>query len=257
MKKFGIKLLSLVLGFAMVNMNNTFISYGAELSNTDVTLNVGDVTTISVFGDSQGYWTSDKPDVASVENGVIRGLSAGDAVVSFIEYGDIKSDVRVSVIDSKVIKQFDNYSITNNAVKENELKPGKYVIKAERGKFGTYTISQVSENIGFMESRSIITNTIVSLEDGYNVKLDGCLLYSLESIKLNTSSSGGFVVGQHIPAGVYVIETDNCDVGQYILYTDTDKNEISESYNIKQDTPYSIRLYEGEYIELNGLKLVG
>lgn len=257
MKKLGSKLIALILGVFMVNANNAFVSKAANLSNTEVTLNVGDVTTVTVFDKVEGYWTSDKPDVATVENGVIRGLSAGDAIVSFVEYGDIRNDIKVSVVDTKAIKQFDTYSVTNNIVKENDLKPGKYVIKAQRGKFGTYTVSQVTENIGFMESSNIWTNAVVNLEEGYEIKLDNCLLYSLESIKLNTSSSGAFIVGQHIPAGTYVIETDNCDVGQYILYKDANKDEINEAYNIKQDTPYSIRLYEGEYIELDGLKLVG
>ena len=111
--------------------------------------------------------------------------------------------------------------------------------------------------MGYMSSADIITNNIVDLEDGSKLNVENCSVYSLESIKLNTSSSGSFIVGQHISAGTYVIETDNCDVGQYILYKDVDKNEILESYHIKQDTPYTVRLYEGEYIELNGLKLVG
>lgn len=257
MKKLSSKLMALIVTISLLSMNNILFSNAANLSITEVTLNVGDITTVTVFDNVNGYWVSDKPDVATVEDGVIRGLSAGDAVISFVEYGDVKNDIKVSVVDTKAIKKFDKYSVTNTPIKENDLKPGRYIIKAERGKFGTYTISQVSENIGYMQSANILTNTVTDLEDGCEIELGNCLLYSLESIKLNTSTQGSFIVGQHIPAGTYIIETDNCDIGQYILYKDASKDEISEAYNIKQDTPYSVRLYEGEYIELNGLKLVG
>lgn len=252
-----IKMLTVVAIMLALGISNILSGNAVSLSSTEVTLNVGDVTTVTVFEDVDGYWISDKPDVAAVENGVIRGLSAGDAIVSFVEQGDIKNEVKVSVVDTKAIKQFNSYNIKNTPVKEDDLKPGRYVVKAERGKFGTYTIKLIDANIGYMQSGSVLTNTVVDLKENYNIELSGCLLYSLESIKLNTSSQGSFIVGQHIPAGTYIIETDNCDVGQYILYKDASKSEIVESYNIKQDTPYSVRLYEGEYIELNGLKLVG
>lgn len=258
MKKLNLLNIAIKIGILLVLIMNVQLmlkAHGADLSTTDVTLNIGDITTVTVFDDVDGYWVSDKPNVATVEDGVIKGLSAGDAIISYVEYGDIRTDVKVTVVDNKVLPKFKEYIISETSKEENSLRPGKYVIVADRGKFGNYTISYTDSNMGYMSSANILTNNIVDLEDGSKLNVENCSVYSLESIKLNTSSSGSFIVGQHISAGTYVIETDNCDVGQYILYKNVDKNEILESYHIKQDTPYTVRLYDGEYIELNGLKL--
>lgn len=106
------------------------------ISNTEVELNINETFKINAYKMPSGditnlIYTSLNENIATIDSdGLIKGISLGETiiVISSKEYSNIKSLCKIKIIDNKNIY---NFSIDNNNIDINTLKPFKININIE------------------------------------------------------------------------------------------------------------------------------
>lgn len=132
-----------------------------------------------------------------------------------------------------------------------DIPPGEYILYAENMDAGFRLYADTSQEISDM-TMYFDYNSIVTIENGNLLKLSDCYAVPIEENPIiDTSSTGMFKVGLHIPAGEYQLEATG-DGGRYAIFPDSTYTDIIS--NEEFDTQTSLSVSDGQYLDLNNCK---
>lgn len=118
-------------------------------------------------------------------------------------------------------------------------------------------------------SDSFKYNAIVYVEDDDVMHLTNCYAVPLDQARINPIEECMVMVGEHIPAGTYQLDylrgTSNaatCTVYETLDFHDeyeedkTTVEDVSEVTKISNGSTTKVELEEGQYVQLNGCRLI-
>ena len=138
-----------------------------------------------------------------------------------------------------------------------DLPAGEYVILANASSAGYYAIR--SDSSGSLQS--IISNdnfdynAIVIVSDGQYLEVTRGRIYRIDGVELDTSGSGTFKVGYHIPAGEYkIVQTSTVSA-----YIEVSTNPSGSIYSIVTNDNFEgvkyITVNDGQYLTITRGKI--
>ena len=143
----------------------------------------------------------------------------------------------------------------------SDIPAGEYVIFNDGFLFGYYEIT--SDSTGAFDS--IISNdnfeynTIVTLNEGEYLKMQESHAVALKEVKeLDTTGTGMFKIGLHLPAGEYKLEcTDTITgLGYYEISSDSSHNSNSILTNDNFEGNTYVTVQDGQYLKISAAKIV-
>lgn len=143
----------------------------------------------------------------------------------------------------------------------SDIPAGEYVL-FNNSFFAYFEINKDSSGSieAIIANDNFDTNSIVSLSDGQYFTMTGCYAVPIAECKeIDSTSSGMFKVGYHIPAGEYKVEIDeNSVVGLAYLEVSTDSTHNLESITANDNFEGSkyITVDNGQYLKLVGCHIV-
>ena len=260
------KRLITILLLIITNIVSNTVGYAYSFSSTSKVITAGDTSRIKVTDDNGnevvGTWKSENTDIARVDDyGNVTAISAGKTRVTFDDGKNFEKDIEISVRGPK--RDYYNNTYVVKALGDEEdtykvldaIQPGVYVVFND-GDDANITIETGNdENIlGIKYNSDVKYNTIINVEDGDIIRQNNCKIASLDS-ELDTTGSGVFIVGTHVSAGDYIVETDNCKGGTVEVYSDVSYKDCLQALPVEQKTPKNISLHDGNVVVLNGTKL--
>jgi hypothetical protein len=260
------KRLITILLLIITNIMSSTVGYAYSFSSTSKVLTAGNTSRVKVTDDNGnevvGTWKSKDTDIARVDNeGNVTAISAGKTKITFDDGKNFEKDIEISVKDSKREYYNNMYMVRELGDADdpytvlNAIQPGVYIVLKDGDDANVTIETDNDENIlGIKYNSAVKYNTIIKVEDGDIIRQNHCKLVSLDS-ELDTTGSGVFIVGTHVPAGDYAIETDNCKEGTVEVYSDVSYKECLLALPVEQKKPQSVSLKDGNIIVLNGAKL--
>ena len=166
----------------------------------------------------------------------------------YTTFTDITSSVKLSTSSStSSSKSYTQYSAGVYKV-GTDLPAGEYVVFAS-GSAGYFCVSSDSNQNDILFNDNFSTNSIITVNDGEYVNLSRCYAIPLsENPEVNTSASGMFKVGTHIPAGEYKIDSGT-DSGYYCIYSNSRQDNIIANDNFTGQNYVTVS--DGQYLVLN------
>ena len=242
-----------------------------------------------------GSWKSDNNKVCTVDSdGTITGVGLGTSIVHFKGDDGTTKDINVNIIRNKLknknvsyivrdseveyteqvvqeteapiidenhitVAEWDAELLENNSSSEDEdetiIEPGVYIVKAI-GNDARCTVESADALLGvkYNSNINVGSNAIIEVASKDKVNTYNCELLDLYE-PLNTTGSGEYIVGMHVPAGSYIVETDNSERGAVEIYTGCNKENAVYTEIVTQDSPVVINLADGQLVSLIDCKL--
>jgi len=138
-----------------------------------------------------------------------------------------------------------------------DLPAGEYVILATSNKSCYYAIYSNSSR----STQSLISNqyfgynAIVIVSDGQYLEVNRGRIYRIDGVELDTSGSGIFKVGYHIPAGEYKIVQTDSDSAYVEVSTNPSGSYTSIVTNDNFEGIKYITVTDGQYLTINRGKI--
>ncbi len=253
---------TLIVSIGVVYSSVYSLAY--NISSDGEVIKAGETTKILITDDDgnevTGSWTSDNTDVARVdEHGNITGLSNGQSKITFTDNKEFEKTFIIGVESNTKEYYNELYIVAEKYDDETDIDgtiaPGVYIVMATEDDANITIESGNEENIlGIKYNSDVKYNTIISVDENDRIRQHGCKIVSLDT-ELDTTGSGVFLVGTHVPAGEYVVETDNSLDGTVEIYEDYDYADCIAALPVEQDSPQHVSLADGNVIVLNGCKL--
>lgn len=129
-----------------------------------------------------------------------------------------------------------------------DIPSGEYILFAENGT-GYFAVSSDSNQNDILFNDNFKYNSIIAVQEGEYVNLSRCYAVPFsDDVDINTSSTGMFKVGTHIPSGEYKLESGE-EKGYYCIYADSRHSEIIANDNFDNQTYVTVT--DGQYLLLN------
>lgn len=142
-----------------------------QISDSSISLNVGDSKNLNFFfepadKDPKLVWSSSNTNVVTVSDGVLFGVSKGNATVT-VSYGDLSSSVSVTVISvsdlfNQIYDDLESVTVNLNEVSSSIISAWHFAIWDSEDYFFDDVVFYL-----WLETGSRIT-TMVQLVDAYN-----------------------------------------------------------------------------------------
>lgn len=143
------------------------------------------------------------------------------------------------------------YEYDNSKV-GTDIPAGEYVLYANDGD-GYFCVSSDSNQSDILLNGGFEYNAIVTLYDGEYLEMSHCYAVPIEEEPaVDSSGSGMFKVGVHIPAGEYRLEADE-EKAYYCVYPDSRQSTIAAN-NIFEQQDY-VTVSDGQYLLLERCRL--
>ena len=130
------------------------------------------------------------------------------------------------------------------------IPAGEFVVFAEDGG-GTCMMRTLSAENYSSRTEIFAYNAILIFEEGQYITLRSCRAVPVNLVnnaQLNTTGSGMFKIGMHIPAGVYTFVPDEGTTGSVTVYPSMPADPEPEPVVIAG--AYSVRVINGQYVKL-------
>ncbi|MDY3997517.1 MAG: peptidoglycan-binding domain-containing protein [Blautia sp.] len=128
-----------------------------------------------------------------------------------------------------------------------DIPSGEYILFAENGT-GYFAVSIDSNQNDILFNDNFGYNSIVTVEEGEYFDLSRCYAVPFsDDINIDTSGTGMFKVGTHIPAGEYKLEAGS-ERGYYCIYSDSRHDDIVANDNFDGQTYVTVS--KGQYLQL-------
>ena len=183
------------------------------------------------------------------------GLEVGyDAARKMATVGEVKP----LTSDQTALAIYSSYDSGNYKVGV-DIPAGKYVLipnQSDASAYFSYSTDPNGNDI--IENDNFEGNSIIEIKNNEYLDLSRCTAYPIDNYPPINSSNGyyadGFyIVGVHIPAGEYKLETTSDYNGYYCLYNDLRREDIDSNDNFENSRYISIM--EGQYLKLSRCKL--
>lgn len=133
-----------------------------------------------------------------------------------------------------------------------DIPSGEYVVFASDDNTGYFCVSADSNQNDIYFNDSFNYNSIITVQDGEYLELSRCHAISItEDPEVNTTSSGMFKVGVHIPSGEYKIES-TYGSGYYCIYSDSRQSDIIANNGFEGQSYVTVK--DGQYLLLSRCK---
>lgn len=139
----------------------------------------------------------------------------------------------------------------------SDIASGEYVLFASRSS-GYFSISSDSSGSfnSIIGNGNFDTFTIVTISDGQYLELSRSYAVPIENVPvLDTTSSGTFKIGYHLPAGEYRLEAENGH-GYYAICSNSLQTFDSIIANDNFENNAYISVSDGQYLELSRCHIV-
>lgn len=129
-----------------------------------------------------------------------------------------------------------------------DIPSGEYVVFAKSGT-GYFCVSSDSNQNDITFNDNFEYNSIITVEDGEYLDLSRCYAVPLsDDPDVELGGSGMFLVGTHIPAGEYKIDSGN-EYGYYCIYSSSRQDHIIANDNFTGTTYVTVD--NGQYLEFS------
>jgi cytoskeletal protein RodZ len=140
-----------------------------------------------------------------------------------------------------------------------DIPAGEYVVFCDNNLLGYFELS--SDSTGSLESiianENFSYNSIITIKDGEYFKMQGSYAVPMkEAGTLNTTGSGMFKIGTHLPAGEYKLESTGDTMGYYEVATDSSHNLNSIKTNENFEGNTYVTVTDGQYLKISSAKIV-
>lgn len=128
-----------------------------------------------------------------------------------------------------------------------DIPAGEYILFAG-GETGYFCVSSDSNADNILLNDNFEYNSIITVQDGEYLELTRCYAVGMsDNLDIDTSGTGMFKVGTHIPAGEYKLEAGN-EKGYYCIYSDSRHGDIIANNNFDGQTYVTVS--DGQYLQL-------
>lgn len=140
-----------------------------------------------------------------------------------------------------------------------DIPAGVYILFPNDADVRAYfSYSSDANGNDIIENDNFEGNSIIEIHDNEYLELSRCTAYPLDSAPTIQTTNGYFtdgfyIVGVHIPAGEYKIETTDNTSGYYCLYNDIRREDIDSNDNFENSRYISVQ--EGQYLLLSRCKV--
>lgn len=129
-----------------------------------------------------------------------------------------------------------------------DIPSGEYILFADDG-IGYFSVSSDSNQNNIIFNENFEYNTIITVYDGDYLDLARCYaVASSENPDVNTSKTGMFKVGVHIPSGEYKLDSKG-DNGYYCIYSSSRQDNIVSNDNFNGQTYVTVS--DGQYLKID------
>ncbi|MBR2716072.1 MAG: Ig-like domain-containing protein [Ruminococcus sp.] len=233
------KLMSLVMILVLV-LSISACGFGElkrlELSNTDMSLTVGDSKTINVYADPENAevkkltWSTSNSDIASVENGTVKALGEGNAVIT------VEAENGVSVSCNVEVKAKDITGITLNKASTSVKKGSTIQLEAKvtpvDAPTGNLKWTSSDDSIATVNSSGYVTGVkagVVNIVCAATNGVEGSCTVTVEETakKKSASSKSTTVVNNYYGYGHY--HPDYVYSEYDFVFPDSSTRQLSET----------------------------
>ena len=128
-----------------------------------------------------------------------------------------------------------------------DMPAGEYILFASGGK-GYFCVSSDSNAKDILFNDNFEYNSIITVLEGEYLDLSRCYAVPIsENPDVDTTGTGMFKVGLHIPAGEYKLNSGN-QKGYYCIYSDSRQDDIIANDNFEGQSYVTVN--NGQYLEL-------
>lgn len=180
------------------------------------------------------------------------GLDAVEAL--FLSDGTFNDKIKTL---ADVYKTETGVALYSNAIQEgqhkigDDMQSGEYVLFSDYGS-GYFCVSSDSNGTDIIANDNFEYNSIITVNDGEYLELSRCYAVPLvEVTELPIDKANMFLVGTHLPAGEYCLESD--ESGYYCIYEDSRHNNIITNGNFEGQSYVSVS--DGQYLLLSRRKI--
>lgn len=129
-----------------------------------------------------------------------------------------------------------------------DIPSGEYVLFASDGK-GYFCLSSDGNADDIIVNDNFEYNSILTINDGEYLNLTRCYAIPIaENPTVETTQTGMFLVGKHIPAGEYKLDAGS-DSGYYCIYSSSRQDNIVSNDNF--DGQRYVTVSDGQYLLLS------
>jgi len=159
---------------------------------------------------------------------------------------------------------YESYDKSSRIEVGDDISEGRYVLfNNQDTRSASVSIKNDGKNI---LTDSFWYNYIIEVDDEDVIYLTNCYLVDYDDAYVFSPEEGFFEVGKHIDAGDYYIEwvrgdkSANCVVYDKLYYTNDDEYKDSskwrKTYSVSGNGHTKVELEEGQYVKLDGCRLV-
>lgn len=204
---------------------------------------------LAACGGAETVETPSNDDAAKVDQEAVVTETDGD-----------NTAIEESLGDETEKKEVTKYKASTYKV-GTDIPAGEYVLFSDS--FSAY-FELNKDSSGSLEAiianDNFDANSIVTLSDGQYFTMTGCYAVPIEECKeIDSTSSGMFKIGYHIPAGEYRIETDENSIVS-LAYLEVSKDSTHNLESITANDNFEgakyITVENGQYLKLVGCHIV-
>ncbi|WP_434311420.1 hypothetical protein [Hominifimenecus sp. rT4P-3] len=130
-----------------------------------------------------------------------------------------------------------------------DIPAGEYVLFAKSTVAGYFCLSKDSNDNDIITNENFSYNSIITVREGEYFTLKRCYAVPIEEAgDLDTSQTGTFKIGVHLPAGEYKVTADN-GKGYYCVYNDGRQDDIEANDNFSGSSYVTVS--DGQYLVLS------
>lgn len=225
----------------------------ASLNKTNIKLSVGETYTLKASSGKVTKWSSSMSGVASVKNGKVTALNVGSTVITAkTSKGNVKCTVNVKQTSKTKYKK-SQYSVGK------KFKAGFYVLYRSsdllKASYSIYNGKELLIN-NIVSADEFEYSRIVYMAEDQTLYMENCYARKMEQSIIRTSGVGTFIVGTHIKAGTYVVESiDSEKINMCTIALDWNSDKVIEYIKIGLNSTKKIKIKDGQYITIVGCKL--
>ncbi len=135
-----------------------------------------------------------------------------------------------------------------------DIPAGEYVLFADDSGAGYFSVSADSNQSDILFNDNFEYNSIITVNDGEYLDMSRCYAVPIsENPDVDISGAGMFLVGMHIPAGEYKLDSGG-DNGYYCIYSSSRQDDIVVN-GIFEGQNY-VSVSDGQYLVLSRCSIV-
>ena len=131
-----------------------------------------------------------------------------------------------------------------------DMPAGEYILFCDSDVKGYFCVSSDSNQKDIIQNENFEYNSIITVNDGEYFDLErSYAVPSSDNPQVDTSGSGMFEVGKHIPSGEYKLIGTSDVKGYYCIYDDSRQDHIVANQNFNNSTYVTVS--DGQYLLLD------